>query len=583
MALKTLPAWAKEMRSMFRSGALSQFILHGNVYDSIPYEPESGKIQSCSLPDFLADVMLQQFQVVLYYSQGTGIIAKRGKESWHAFLKAFDRWNDTNYAASPGAVPKEARKALELIDRFLQWSMRQTRLDEDKKIVAAPLKAGVIIDYAAFLFPAGDPLHIGGYYAEILIKVLQWANDPGIMDSHIATFLLVENLSDLNGKLVKSPYNAKLRIDLPSDREIAEYIPALLPSGTSLEDVSEIPLSALAGRLAGLTRVNIRNMVSAALEDRKKLADDDLRQLKKSFIEKECHGLLEFIESDYNLDLIAGHDAARKWLRDDARLLAMNKHSSLPMGYLLTGRVGTGKTFLTLCWAGEIGIPCVVLKNFRDKWVGSTEANLEKIFNVLHALNNVMVFVDEADQATGTRGGSDSAVSGRIYAMLAKEMSDTRNRGKIIWVFATSRPDLLEVDLKRPGRLDVHIPLFVPQTAGEKAGLFTGIMKKLDISIPAGKIPALPENVEIGGNEMEAILVRAKRLCDLQKNGDDKNLPEILAAVIEDFQPSAYTAKMEYMDLVAVKECTDRQFLIPKYAKLSSEEINRRIEELGHT
>ena len=51
--------------------------------------------------------------------------------------------------------------------------------------------------------------------------------------------------------------------------------------------------------------------------------------------------------------------------------------------------------------------------------------------------------------------------------MLAKEMSDTRNRGRIIWVFATSRPDLLEVDLKRQGRLDVHIPLFAPQTTDE--------------------------------------------------------------------------------------------------------------------
>ena len=53
--------------------------------------------------------------------------------------------------------------------------------------------------------------------------------------------------------------------------------------------------------------------------------------------------------------------------------------------------------------------------------------------------------VDEADQATGRRGSSegDAGLSGRIYGMLAKEMSDTSNRSKIIWVFATSRPDLL--------------------------------------------------------------------------------------------------------------------------------------------
>src|SRR5947207_3351861 len=92
------------------------------------------------------------------------------------------------------------------------------------------------------------------------------------------------------------------------------------------------------------------------------------------------------------------------------------------------------------CW--RVGAPpCVVFKNFRDRWVGATESNLEKIFAILHALGQVLVFVDEADQAAGKRegGDGDSGLSGRVYGMLAKEMSETRNRGKIIWVFATSR------------------------------------------------------------------------------------------------------------------------------------------------
>ena len=132
------------------------------------------------------------------------------------------------------------------------------------------------------------------------------------------------------------------------------------------------------------------------------------------------------------------------------------------------------------CWAGELGIPCVVLKNFRDRWVGATESNLEKIFAVLRAIGQVLVFVDEADQAAGRRESSadDSGLSGRVYSMLAKEMSETRNRGRIIWVFATSRPDLLEVDLKRQGRLDVHIPLFAPQTDEEAHALLVAIARK---------------------------------------------------------------------------------------------------------
>ena len=66
------------------------------------------------------------------------------------------------------------------------------------------------------------------------------------------------------------------------------------------------------------------------------------------------------------------------------------------------------------CLAGEAGVPVVKFKNFRDKWVGSTEGNLEKIFRLLQALGRCVVFIDEADQALGRRGGGDdsSGVSG---------------------------------------------------------------------------------------------------------------------------------------------------------------------------
>ena len=51
------------------------------------------------------------------------------------------------------------------------------------------------------------------------------------------------------------------------------------------------------------------------------------------------------------------------------------------MGYLICGPVGTGKSFLAMCAAAEIGIPCVMLKNFRSKYVGETEGNLERVLS----------------------------------------------------------------------------------------------------------------------------------------------------------------------------------------------------------
>src|SRR5690606_26132846 len=115
---------------------------------------------------------------------------------------------------------------------------------------------------------------------------------------------------------------------------------------------------------------------------------------------------------------------------------------------------GTGKTFVAEAFAGESGLTCLKLKNFRDKWVGSTEANLEKILNVVKALGSVIIIIDEVDRALSSDNEGDSGTSNRVYAKIKAFMSDTNHRGRILWVIMSNRPDKLDIDLKRPGRFD---------------------------------------------------------------------------------------------------------------------------------
>ena len=119
------------------------------------------------------------------------------------------------------------------------------------------------------------------------------------------------------------------------------------------------------------------------------------------------------------------------------------------MGYLLCGRIGTGKTFLVECWAGEVGIPVVEIKNFRDKWVGSTESNLEKVLELVEALGYVLLILDEADRGLSTGEGTDGGVNSRVVARLKEFMSDTSHRGRVVILMMTNRPDKLDTDLKR--------------------------------------------------------------------------------------------------------------------------------------
>jgi AAA+ superfamily predicted ATPase len=588
--MTALTGWAHQMREIFMGGSTSQFIIYGNVFDLVPFTRDNGKTDFLSLNAFLEEALFSPFEVVIFYDRGKGIRVKKGLDEFQKYLSIFDSFNQTTYAAFPGNLPRDPKRALELVGRFIQVGLTRTQIisgSGDKpgeaKRVAHPMTVALVIDYAQYVAPRGDLMQLIGDTSETIIKILDWANDPAILGANITTVLVTENLNDLNKLIVESSYNAKIQLSMPKEEEILQYLESITKSIADFTSYCRLSLTNLSQKLIGLTRVGIRSLMTLAVNNKKELTIEYIAKSKKEIIEKECNDLMEFVQSSYTLDMVAGHREAKNWLREDAFLIKSGKTRSVPMGYLLSGGIGTGKTYLATCWAGELGIPFVKFKNFRDKWQGATEGNLEKIFTVLDALGQVVVFIDEADQATGKRdaGSGDSGVSGRVYGMLAQKMSDTRNRGKIVWILATSRPDLLEVDLKRQGRLDVHIPLFAPQNEEEKNELFRVVAKKIGLNLPADKLPSLPAGVEMGGNEMESLLVRALRVFDLKKDDDTRSLDEILGSTLKEYRPSAYTKALEYMDLIAVKECTDNRFLPEKYLKIPPEVIDARLEALS--
>jgi hypothetical protein len=564
-----LPRWAGEMRDLFRSGSSAQFLLHGNIFDVVP---AGGRL--LSVPVFLEQVMFGTYDVVLRYDRSRGVRATRGGEDWGEWLQgALGR------ESSSLSLTREPGAALELIDRYL---LRALNLQALPGAPASPKRIAVIIEFAEFVVPRGGAASLSGPFAANTVKVLGWANDPAIIHSNIVTVLVSEGLHDLNELVARNPHAAVLHVPLPGEREMVEYTRTLADSQfPDLAAHSDVPLDTVGTRLTGLSRVGARTAIALALGTGRRITSAWLGQIKKDLIEREAQGLLDFIESPFTLDNVAGHEAVKAWLREDANLLARGAVRALPMGYMIAGRIGTGKTFLVQCWAGELGIPCVVFKNFRDRWVGATESNLEKIFAILRALGQVVVFVDEADQAAGRRegGDGDSGLSGRVYSMLAKEMSETRNRGRIIWVFATSRPDLVEVDLKRQGRIDVHMPLFPPDTPAEREALLLAIARKLKLPLTTDDLPPFADGVTLGGNELEGVLVRASRVHEL---GPEPRRPirEVLEEIVRDVRPNPHTRKLEYMDLVAVKECTDVRFLPERYRDLTPEELESRIEAL---
>ena len=617
------PAWAKLLARKYFTKTLNQFILHGNVRDLVPTEDDAGKPNYVTLRRFLTDDLFAGRDIVLFYDRSDGIhfADQESKKDFNRAISGYDTIFGTEYAKK---LPKDPVRVFALLDNYFRL-----RLADGKRIAA-------IIDYAETIVPMAEASSYSAEERGALVYLQKWSHDPALLDNDFTFVLIAENLTDLNRSFIQSPYNAEIEIVMPGAEERSSFATWFLDQhgrGAVFQEHSDVESAALAQNTAGLGYVQLRTILADVVENREPLTFDTLTEKKKELIEAEAYGLLEFVETDYNLDMVAGHTEAKEHLRAAAEALKKGRPDVMPMGYLVAGPVGTGKTFMITTFAGEIGIPMVKLKNFRSQWQGVTEGNLEKILSLLRAMNPVAVMIDEADAALGDRNSQgDSGVSNRVFGQIAQAMSDTRYRGKIIWFLVTARPDLMPVDLKRQGRAEEHLALFYPTTREDREELLRVMMKKTKTKIPMEDVPEalLDGERTYSGADMESLLTRAKfraathgdeteaeaeaepqtePAAVAQPSGDGaateavqetdvassepvqatESKPaapsgvvtgEDLKAAVEDFIPPSYPLAVELQGLAAVMECTSRSMLPPKFRDLDREQVVRRIAEL---
>jgi SpoVK/Ycf46/Vps4 family AAA+-type ATPase len=248
--------------------------------------------------------------------------------------------------------------------------------------------------------------------------------------------------------------------------------------------------------------------------------------------------------------------------------------------------MGTGKTFVAEAFVKESGLTGVVLKNFRSKWVGSTESNLERILGVIRGIGNVIVIIDEADRSFGSGGGGDEdgGTNSRVVARLKEFMSDTSNRGRVLFILMTNRPDKLDVDLKRAGRLDRKVPFLYPQTAADVEQVIAAQLRKhklqTSIELPRDRAAISEKIVGYSNADFEAICLLANDYACDDSGKEGVIGVEHFQRAIQDYLPSRDLEMLEYMELLAVFEASNRRMLPEKYAQLSLDDLQRRLAEL---
>jgi AAA+ superfamily predicted ATPase len=549
------PPWALVLADIYYSGSTSVFALHGNTYDLVPLNDPAAAERAPygGVTEFLAEQLFGRWDLVLHYDLGRGLRVFAGRSERR--LKDMVALA-TRRIGDLSTLKNDPTTVLGLLDLFVRENIMAPAEKQ--------LRVAILINHASYLFPSGEPGRTSFAASGMVVTLLNWATSAHVKRLEMACVLIDEKRADLSDRVTANPHIATIEVPLPGEAERLGFVHdlATAPGVVPWDGVSDFSPEQLGKLSAGMTLNDLSALIQSAMEGGGRLDAPLFTALKKRLIERQCHGLLEFVEPRWKLDTVIGHDAAKQRLRDDAALLARGALDSVPMGYLLCGPVGTGKTFLAMCAAGEIGIPAVVLKNFRSKYVGETEGNLERVLSVLRAMGPVMVIIDEADAALGDRETEgDSGTSSRVFGMIATQMGDTRYRGRILWMLLTARPDLLPIDIKRQGRAEVHIPLFYPAEDEELRLMFVAMARKLGTTLRVEDVPPVPEMHKglLSGADIEGIVGRAWRRTIL--DGGDGVSAAALTAALAQFMPSTQGLEKDLQETAAIIECTDREFL----------------------
>ncbi|KAG0651095.1 Peroxin-1 [Hyphodiscus hymeniophilus] len=155
----------------------------------------------------------------------------------------------------------------------------------------------------------------------------------------------------------------------------------------------------------------------------------------------------------------------------------------LRSGLLLYGFPGCGKTLLASAVAGECGLNFISVKGpeILNKYIGASEKSVRDLFERAEAARPCVLFFDEFDSIAPKRGHDSTGVTDRVVNQLLTQMDGAEGLSGVYVLAATSRPDLIDPALLRPGRLDKSLICDLPNLE-DRIDILLALGKKLHLS-----------------------------------------------------------------------------------------------------
>ncbi|ABL78081.1 CDC48 family AAA ATPase [Thermofilum pendens] len=246
------------------------------------------------------------------------------------------------------------------------------------------------------------------------------------------------------------------RIGLEVTPDLVEYVKSKLIGRPVIRgDVVEIPIFSTALQLTVVT-----TMPAQAVQ----ITEDTEITIRAEPVSGEI-GIPRITYEDIG-DLEEAKQKIREMVELPLRHPELFKHLGIepPKGVLFYGPPGTGKTLLAKAVANETGAYFIAINGpeIMSKFYGESEQRLREIFEEATKNAPAIIFIDEIDAIAPKREEVTGEVEKRVVAQLLALMDGLKERGQVIVIAATNRPDDIDPALRRPGRFDREIAFPVP-------------------------------------------------------------------------------------------------------------------------
>jgi len=592
------PDWYERFAAQYKAGNFCQFLFDGNINDKFFWPSkwdDSSKGSLYTFRRFLFKRLLSAVSLILYYSVTTGIKVIKSQDA------PVPESRDIKEIGDNINLPSRARSyntdrilaELQALEEHLltKWTQKGEE-GQNKQVYVA-----IVIDYFDRLVREPESIY-ERHIAELIEK---WGKSEILRNLKNISILLTENRDFLPSSF-RTDANGTypIRVDYPDAEYRRLYFDWV--SSQKLKPISDFLkddkfIQQVVNLTKGFRIIDCEKIVSIcskanekpeirkqfflnAESDRNQIRQDDvlefIKREKKGVIESISRGMLIPVEANITFEEIGGLDGVKEYFRKVADAIAKSVDNPvytevIPKGVLLAGPPGTGKTLIAKALAKESGISLVRMGDIRSMWVGESEKNMSLVLNLLRVMSPVIVFIDEIDQAIGGRAQSsgDSGVSGRIFGKILEFMGDNENRGKVIWIAATNRADLLDDAMIR--RFDRIIPVLLPGSEQEWRsvirGIFTQILKNTNqsLSVEDEVIEQFVRKYlnqlksKHSGSSIEVVLRKAYDNAILSNKGSIEL--EDLEKAFESFKTNFNWQVYLFQTLISISACNEVDFI----------------------